>query len=401
MPGKSNKTSFYYGWVIVGILAVANAVGMGMATLNIGLYIKPMGDELGIGRASFGWASTVRSMSSAVTSPILGNLIDKYGVRWILAIGTIITGSCMIGMAYVTLSWQLIIIFSIMGLVGLAGPGALVTSIPPSKWFIRNRGKALAITAIGISAGAAIFIPLTQIFISTYSWQKAWVILGVSGMIILAPLSDGDSHQSNNYHDIQTNTEHSFTLRDAIKTPSMWLLTLAFSILTLGILTFALHRIPAFMDRGLDPTSVSIATAFDAVCAGIGSFSGGMLVKKFSTKVIGSAAFLLLSIASVMTIYAYDFWLMFISMALFGLGIGVNGFTQNYIWAEYFGRKHLGNIRGFVTPINLVLGGIGAPIAGYVLDSTGSYDPAWWAAVALMILASIIFYLSEKPIPKT
>ena len=81
----------------------------------------------------------------------------------------------------------------------------------------------------------------------------------------------------------------------------------------------------------------------------------------------------------------------------FGAGIGINSFTQNYIWAEYFGRNYLGQIRGFVTPISLVLGGIGAPLAGYVLDITGSYNPAWWVSVWLMIFAAIIFYLSPKP----
>ena len=59
----------FYGWIIVFVMAVASAVGMGMGSLNFGLYIKPMGDELGIGRASFGWASTFRSISSAATSP--------------------------------------------------------------------------------------------------------------------------------------------------------------------------------------------------------------------------------------------------------------------------------------------------------------------------------------------
>ena len=176
----------------------------------------------------------------------------------------------------------------------------------------------------------------------------------------------------------------------------MWFLTIAFSILSLGILTLALHRIPAFMDRGLDPTLVSLATAFDAVCAGAGSFAGGMLVRRLQPKIIGASAFLMLALASVMSIYAYGFWLMFWSMALFGLGIGINSFTQNYIWADYFGRGNLGSIRGFVMPITLFMGSFGAPAAGYVLDITGSYDPAWWAGVGLMLLGALVFIFADK-----
>ena len=88
---------------------------------------------------------------------------------------------------------------------------------------------------------------------------------------------------------------------------------------------------------------------------------------------------------------------MFWSMALFGLGIGVNSFTQNYIWAEYFGRGHLGSIRGLVMPISLVIGGIGAPAAGYVMDVTGSYDPAWWSGVVIMLFAAAMFAAANNP----
>jgi predicted MFS family arabinose efflux permease len=300
-----------------------------------------------------------------------------------------------------------------MGLVGMSGPGSLlVTSVPITKWFIRDRGKALALSAVGISAGAVVFVPLTQIFIDQYDWRGAWIILAVIGMGIVVPLSilfirkdpedmgllpDGIVVGDEPMSSQTPNYEYSWTLSQALRTPSMWTLTLAFSLLSLAILTLALHRIPAFMDRGLDASLVSIATAFDAVCAGAASFGAGMLVNKVQSKTIGTMGFLFLAVASVMTIYAQDFWLMFWSMALFGLGIGTNMFTQSYIWAEYFGREHLGSIRGFVVPINLFIGGLGAPAAGYVLDRTGSYDPAWWSGVILMLIAATVFALSRNP----
>ena len=124
-----------------------------------------------------------------------------------------------------------------------------------------------------------------------------------------------------------------------------------------------------------------------------------MLVRRVQPKIIGASAFLMLALASVMSIYAYGFWLMFCSMAIFGLGIGINSFTQNYIWADYFGRGHLGSIRGFVMPITLFIGSFGAPAAGYVLDITGSYDPAWWAGVSLMLVGALVFIMADKPVP--
>ena len=397
-------------------MAVVGAVTMGMGSLNFGLYIKPMGDELSIGRASFGWASSARSATGAITGPFIGRLLDRYGAKWILVSAAVITGLCMIGLKYTSSSWQLIIMFAVMGLVGMSGPGSLATSVPPTKWFVRNRGKALAYSSAGISVGAVVIVPLTQVFIDKYTWQESWVILAFIGMGIIVPLSllflvrepedmgllpDGEKTsktlESGEEGTHISEIEKSWTTREAIRTFPMWTLTAAFSILSLGILTLALHRIPAFMDRGLDPSLVSLATAFDAVCAGAGSFTAGMLVRKIPAKIIGSSAFLMLAVASVMSIYAYDFWLMFWSMALFGLGIGTNMFNQNYIWAEYFGRTNLGSIRGIVMPINLFIGGLGAPAAGYVVDMTGSYDPAWWTGVALMLVAAALFVVSNNP----
>ena len=56
----SQDNQLYYGCVIVAVMAAAGAVSMAMGSLNYGLFIKPMGDELGIGRSTFGWAQTAR-----------------------------------------------------------------------------------------------------------------------------------------------------------------------------------------------------------------------------------------------------------------------------------------------------------------------------------------------------
>ena len=129
---SDREQGFYYGWVIVAVMAISRAVTMGMGSLNFGLFIKPMGDQLGIGRADFGWAQTARQASSSVTSPIVGWLLDKYGARAMLPVAVTLTGVSMIGLAYIGHAWQLVVLFAIMGLVGLSGPGALACRPSPS-----------------------------------------------------------------------------------------------------------------------------------------------------------------------------------------------------------------------------------------------------------------------------
>ena len=410
-PGR-----FFYGWVIVWVMAASGAMSMAMGSLNFGLFIKPMGDDLGIGRAAFGWAHTARQGASSATSPIVGWLLDRFGARVMLPVAATMTGLSMIGLAYIGSAWQLVLLFAVMGLVGMSGPGALVTSVPVLKWFVANRGKAIAFTSIGIPVGAVLFVPLTQYLIDTIGWATAWIVLAALGMAVIVPLAaiflrrqpedmglrpDGDT-APDPARRVPAGRggaadEVSWSLSEAVRSPTLWKLVLAFSCVSLAIGTVALHRIADFMDKGLDPTLISFATAFDAVCAGATTFAFGMLVRYVPARVLGAFGFALLAAASVLTIYADNAAVMFVSMALFGLGIGGMMFLQNFIWADYFGRESVGSIRGLVNPVNLVVGGLGAPAAGYVRDIWGTYDPAWWAGVALMAFAAALVLGTPAP----
>ena len=409
---------FYYGWMIVIVMASAGAVSMAMGSLNFGLFIKPMGDELGIGRAYFGWAQTARQVSSSATSPTVGWLLDRFGSRILLPVAAVVTGGAMITLAFISSNWHLVALFAVMGLVGMSGPGALVTSVPILKWFVRRRGAAVAFVGLGIPVGAMVFVPLTQYFIDAWGWRTAWIVLAILGISIIVPLSliflrrrpedmdllpDGLPPRAKPVNELDTSEEPlegleiSWTARNAMRTLPFWSLVVVFSMVALAIGTVAVHRIAAFMDRGLDPTLVSLATAFDAVCAGVATFAFGMLVRWVSVRILGAVGFCLLGLASVMTIYADYTSLMFISMAVFGLGIGGMMFLQNFVWADYFGREYVGSIRGVVAPITLTVGGIGPPLAGYVRDWTGSYNSVWWGGVCLMFLAALVILATTAP----
>ena len=413
---SDRQQRFYYGWVIVAVMATSRAVTMGMGSLNFGLFIKPMGDQLGIGRADFGWAQTARQASSSVTSPVVGWLLDRYGARVMLPVAVSLTGVSMIGLAYISHAWQLVVLFAIMGLVGLSGPGALVTSVPVLKWFVADRGRAIAFMSLGVPFGALIFIPLTQFLINVGGWETAWIVLAVIGIGVVAPLTgifvrrqpedigllpDGavepDSVEGDSGAPGAASEEVSWTVSEAMRSTTLWRLVVVFSAVSLATSTVGLHRIPSFMDKGLDPTLISFATAFDAVCAGVATFTFGMLVRYVPARILGATGFMLLAAASVLTIYANSILVVFISMAVFGLGIGGMMFLQNFIWADYFGRESVGSIRGLVNPINLVVGGLGAPVAGYVRDFTGTYDPAWWVGVGLMVFAALLTVVTPAP----
>lgn len=391
-------------------MATASAISMAMGTLNFGLFVRPMGDELGISRATFGWAQSVRSFAGALTSPWIGRIIDKYGARWLLAGATFATALAMLALGGIQSGWQMVLLFGVIGLTGFAAPGSLVTSVPVMKWFETKRGRAVAMLSLGIPIGALLLLPLTQLLIDHLGWRMAWVVLGTFGAVVIIPLSiifvrrqpedmglvvdGGEPGDPDNPTPPDT---VSLTLAEAIRTPAFWALTIVFSLVSMSIGTIGLHRMPAFIDRGIDALDVALATSLDAIFAGVATFGMGMISERYPSKYLGAFGFVLLSIASVVTIYATTTPMMYFSMAIFGLGIGGMMFLQNVVWAEYFGRLHLGAIRGAVMPITLIVGGIGAPLAGYVRDATGTYDIVWWVGAVLLFVGAVVVVLTKPP----
>ncbi|MSP78834.1 MAG: MFS transporter [Dehalococcoidia bacterium] len=411
----------FYGWVIVAVMFVTSAMSMAMGGLNFGLFIKPMGDELGIGRAAFGWASTARQVVGAVTSPTLGKLIDRYGTRFVLPVTISVTAIGLLGLSLVTNSGHLIGIFAFMGIAGLGGGNALVTSVPIAKWFVSKRGRAMSYVSLGLSIGGIIFVPLTQVLIDAVGWRHAWLILGILGPLVVIPLAiiflrrhpedmglrpDGEPSiiagvGASGAVRSAADAEVQWTLKESIRTRTFWQLLLTFSLVTLGQSTVGLHRIPHFMDRGLDPGLVAFASIMDTFFAGVSILGFGVLVRKVQPRFLGAAGFLIIIVAIASNIFTYTPVMMFWSFGVWGLGVGVNILLQNYLWADYFGRQNVGAIRGIVMPVTLFFGGIGGPIAGYVRDNTGSYDSIWWAGIALMALAAITLALSAPPRKQT
>jgi MFS transporter, SP family, sugar:H+ symporter len=117
------RPPFFYGWVIVAAMGAVGALSMALGSLNFGLFVKPMGDDLGIGRATFGWAMSIRQVTSAASAPAVGGLLDRVGARILLAVAAVVTGAALVGLGFIADGWQLVLLFGVMGIVGMSGPG--------------------------------------------------------------------------------------------------------------------------------------------------------------------------------------------------------------------------------------------------------------------------------------
>ena len=107
----------------------------------------------------------------------------------LIVVAACVIGACLIGISQATEAWHFMALFGIIGISGLTAPNSLVTSVPVAKWFIRRRGRALALTTAGLGMGGIFFLPITQALIGHLGWCGSWMVLAIIFMAVSIPLA--------------------------------------------------------------------------------------------------------------------------------------------------------------------------------------------------------------------
>ena len=219
----------------------------------------------------------------------------------------------------------------------------------------------------------------------------------------LGLLPDGESAPDSNSPRSRRSAdpvEHPWTRREALRAPAFWALTVVFGLMMFSTSTVVVFRTPHFVELGFDPQLVAFALTTEAMPALFMGIVLGVALDRLSYRYVVSAGLLLLAASVFAAIVASSPWHMFLSYVLFGFGIIMTVVTQNVIWPSFFGRAHVGSIRGIAMPLTLALGSAGAPLAGIAKDVTGEFLPAWWVAIAGLLVATVLMAAVRKPTPR-
>ena len=430
----------YYGWVIVASFFLLNIAGQASGTLNFGLFVIPIGEELGLSRQTIGWAQTGRLWAGGLSGVAIGWWLDRYGPRVPVLVAIVVA---TVGLLVLARAQSAAVLFGVLLALGAsgwtaAGGGALFATVPVAKWFIRLRGRATGMVQLGLGVGGAVFLPLTQVLISNHGWRSAWVTLAwlsaaMLPLVLLLRRQPGDlglepdggpagasrrRRRTSERPDAATRSAppapapstpaasapapsaaaHAWTLRAAARTATMWQLSGAFAILACLLGASSVHRVPHWVELGFSPGTVSFAFGVDAAAATVTALAAGFLVERLQPRIVGAVSCGLFCAALLLMVVAWA-WppLLFSSTVLFGAGVGLNMVVQGVIWAQYYGWRFVGTIRGVVLPLIVLAGGLSAPLAGALRDAGGSYRISWLAALALCAVAGVLIFSARPP----
>ncbi|MFZ4709560.1 MAG: MFS transporter, partial [Zwartia sp.] len=183
-----SRVPFYYGWVLIGIAFITIAIGISART-SFSLLLPPLIDEFHWSRGLASGAFAFGFLVSAVISPAVGQVMDRYGPRFLLLAGACLTA---LGLFLATLMqepWQLYATLGFLVGGGTNLMGFSVHSIFLPNWFVRRRGLALGIAFSGAGIGALVILPWLQDIILRAGWRASCLALGAVVLFTLVPLS--------------------------------------------------------------------------------------------------------------------------------------------------------------------------------------------------------------------
>jgi MFS family permease len=401
----------FYGWIVVAGAFVSHLLSYGILTVAFGVFFPFMAEALGLGRGLLASVAAAARLVSAALSPLLGPVVDRRGPRGVMALGVLSLAGGAVVLAAAGNAWHVFLGYGVVMAFGSIALGELTGDTTVARWFVRRRGRALAVSTMGLST-AGIVIPLpVALLIAALGWRGAWLalagvilVLGTAAAAVmrrrpedhgLSP--DGAATPRPGGAAASAATEVSFSARAAARTPAFWLLVVSTNLAGLGFFGVNLHLFSYVTDGGLSAAVAAAMITYLYTLHTVAKPLWGVIAERVHVRYCIAACYaggalgvliLLLAPASVAGLAAFG--------TVYGLTRGAQSFVTSLAWADYFGRQAQGAIRGLASPFRHLSAAAGPVVGGVLYDLTGDYRLAF-AIFATAFLAGAAVALAAKP----
>ena len=377
-------------------------ISMGLRQ-TFGLFFDVFESGLGVSRTEFGLAIGIQMLFWGIFAPIFGLLADKFGGNKAVFLGFLIF-ALGIFMLYSGPNTGIYFQLALGVLVGIA-LGATAIGVPVSEVgkHFPNETRTIATGIVTAAASIGYFLSplLTKYSLIQFDWEQTleyfmvFIIFGLLASLFLFPAK-------NMINSSIADREQTFlsAIKEAFSHKGYMLLVIGFFVCGFQITLVGTH-IPGYMqERGMDGWSATIILALIGFFNIFGTLGMGYLGTKYKKKNLLSILYALRALSICIFIFSPP---SMINSIIFGVTFGLLWLSTvpptNGIVAQIFGTKYLSTLFGIVFLCHQFGAFAGAFLGGYFFDNFGSYDYAWYMAIALSIFATIVHYpIDEKPL---
>ncbi|MDE0156040.1 MAG: MFS transporter [Gammaproteobacteria bacterium] len=367
---------------VVFACTVGNAVSVTPMVYTVfGLFLIPISSEFGWSRAAVSFVLFIIAIAGAISYPIVGRLIDRYGARPVILTGNVLFAASVASVSLVEASrFQFYFVYALIG-ISAAIPSSVMFTKVIAGWFDRRRGLFLGIAGgLGNGVGAALSPLFVFALISSYGWRAGFQGIGAAIILIGFPvlyllLRDPPRDVSRSAAEHLEKTA-GLTLAEALKTPTFWIILAAIALGAGCMTAIFAHVVPMLVDRGIPAgQATTVLAMFSLVTAGW-QIGMGYMLDRIPRPWIAAPFYLLALTGLVLLESTSSYPLLLLSAVLMGLGLGTEYGILPYFLSRYFGTRHYGAISGSMYGVIVLTQGLTPFLMDLVFDITGTYDPA-------------------------
>jgi MFS family permease len=383
----SGKT--FYGWWVVLAAGLGLALHAGpLIVPTFGVFLKPLSQEFGWSRTQLSLAFSLFTLGLTLTLPLIGRFVDRFGARRVILPATLLFGVSVFSLAFLSAHlWHLYAVYLLLGVVGSGTTPVPYTKVI-ARWFNRQRGLALGLAAATFSLSGSLMPPLAQTLIATVGWRSAYEILGFLAVGITIPAvglllkespqimglaPDGETGEQAQVS-MQRDSEEGMSFQEARHTVTFWCMGSAFFLISVCFHGYAIHLVPLLTDRGFSAQHAAMVASLAGMAMLIGKVGIGYLLDRFFAPVVAGCFFGGFAVGLLLLWSGAAGGVVFVAVALVGLGLGAELDVMPYVVSRYFGLRAFGEIYSYTFALFTLGGVVGPPLMGAGFDATGSYS---------------------------
>jgi len=399
--------SIFYGWWVVAAFSVMTFTSTGVRHA-VGPFLKPIVGDLGLDRASFSAVIALSLFLYGVFMPLAGMALDRFSVRAVTTVGTVLLVISLVLTALVRNFWEFAAVYGVLVPLGLAGTGPVIASGVVARWFSRRRGTALSVLGSASMTGMSLLVPAVTWLILTTGWRITYVVIAGVVLALVLPLclwvvrdspesvgltADGAVQKAG----ASVASVERVTAGEALQTLAFWQLAGSFFTCGFSMSLLSAHGIPMLTDHGYTPMFASWALGVLG-----GSSIGftvmlGALSDHFGRRPVLAAIY-----AGRVGIFAGFFLIRENPVAILavailgGITMAGTGSMTSALTADIYGRFSVSSVFGLIFLVHQTGAAIGTWLAGALFEVTGGYGPAFAVACLFLVGAAIVALNIDK-----
>jgi len=416
----AKRQGIFYGWYIVAVGFLANVASSFALASTMSIFLKPLTADLGISRGVFSLLRSGEGIIAACIAPLVGALVDRYGGRWLMVGGTGIVAVGYFLLSRVDNFAHFAGIRLTLVTLGDSMMGYMVINVIIAQWFLRQRSRALAFSSMGVGFAKVCMPVLAAWLIVSFGWRHTWFIFGILTLALLALpalaiirrspesmglLPDGITEAATSEtpakkvlgSDEPGAQDLLWTRAQALRTSAFWLLVVTFGISSMGVTGLNLHVYSYVTDIGYPPVIAATVMSIIASMQLASPLGWGLLAERVGAKLAAMLRFVIQGLGLATAILTGNLFCLYTGFLLYGIGLGGNMVLPDTLWADYFGRRSLGTIRGMGLFISHFLAAIGPPFFGFLFDITGGYGVSFAIFGAILAISAGLSLMLKPP----